>query len=85
MRGGPFEFRIEGADQLITKTADTLFEGCNTSFQVHYQVHPKDFAHMYNWAQMITAPLMAASTNSPLFLGKRLWRETRIALISTIY
>lgn len=80
MRGGVFEFRIEGADQLITKTTNTLFEGCNTSFQVHYQVHPKDFVTLYNWAQAITAPLMAASTNSPLFLGKKLWRETRIAL-----
>ncbi|MCB0676800.1 MAG: CBS domain-containing protein [Saprospiraceae bacterium] len=80
MRGSPFEFRIEGTDQLITKDANVLFEGSNTSFQVHYQVDPDDFVPAYNWAQAVTAPLMASATNSPMLVGKRLWRETRIAL-----
>lgn len=80
MRGGPYEFRIEGRDELITKHDTLMFEGCNTSFQVHFQVGAKDFAKYYNWAQAITAPVLAASTNSPVLLGKRLWRETRIAL-----
>lgn len=80
MRGGPYEFRIEGRDELITKHDTLMFEGCNTSFQVHFQVGAKDFAKYYNWAQVITAPVLAAATNSPVLLGKRLWRETRIAL-----
>ncbi len=79
-REGIFEFRIEGTDQLITKDTHAMFEGCNTSYQVHYQLHPSEFVAAYNWCQAITGPLMAATTNSPLLLGKRLWRETRIAL-----
>jgi CBS domain-containing protein len=80
MRGGPFEYRIEGTDQLIAKDDTALFESSNTSFQIHYQTPQHDFVDAYNWAQLITAPVLAAATNSPLFLGKRLWRETRIAL-----
>ena len=80
LRGSDFEFRIEGTDELITKDQTTLFEGCTTSFQVHFQVEVDQFASTYNWAQAILAPVMAVSTNSPIFLGKRLWRESRIAL-----
>lgn len=78
--GGPHEFRIDGHDELVTKHDTVMFESCNTSFQVHYQVEPKDFAKLYNWAQVITGPVLSVSTNSPLLLGHRLWRETRIAL-----
>ncbi len=80
IRGSHFEFWIEGTDQLITKAESSMFESCNTSFQLHFQVWPEEFAEMYNWSQLITGPLLAASTNSPMLLGKRLWRETRIAL-----
>jgi predicted transcriptional regulator len=80
LRGGPFEFRIEGADELITKHDSIMFEGCNTSFQVHYQVGPEAFVNSYNWAMAISGPVLAAATNSPILLGKRLWHETRIAL-----
>ncbi|GAB4260499.1 MAG: glutamate-cysteine ligase family protein [Saprospiraceae bacterium] len=79
-RGGNFEFRIEGVDQWISRMGHSFIESCNTSFQVHYQVAPQDFVDKYNWAQLIIAPLMAATCNSPLLMGKRLWRETRIAL-----
>ena len=80
LRGSDFEFRIEGTDELITKDQTTLFEGCTTSFQVHYQVEADQFASTYNWAQAILAPVMAVATNSPIFLGKRLWRESRIPI-----
>src|SRR5690606_40193753 len=55
-------------------------ESCNTSFQVHLQVDPDDFAHAYNVAQTVTAPVMAAAVNAPFLFGKHLWHETRIAL-----
>ena len=80
MRGGTFSFRISGVDELVAQDDTVMLESCNTSFQTHYQVSPKDFTKMYNWAQAITGPCLAASTNSPFLLGKRLWRETRIAL-----
>lgn len=80
-RGGdPYEFRISGTDELITRHDTLMMESCNTSFQVHYQVSAEDFASKYNWAQTISAPCLAVGTNSPLLFGHRLWRETRIAL-----
>ncbi len=79
-RGSDFSFYIRGLDELITSHATVLYEACNTSFQVHFQIDPARFASHYNWAQAIAAPVLACATNSPLFLEKRLWRETRIAL-----
>lgn len=80
IRGEPFSIRIEGTDQLITRVDSTIFEGSNTSFQIHLQVNAETFSKVYNWAQLISGPILSACTNSPLFLGRRLWRETRIAL-----
>ncbi len=80
LKGTDYEFRIVGADDLIVRHDSVMLESCNTSFQVHFQVSPSEFAHLYNIAQLVTAPLLAASTNSPILFGKRLWRETRIAL-----
>ncbi len=80
LRGGKFEFHISGTDELITAHDTVMFESCNTSYQLHYQVCSEEFVDLYNWAQFISGPVLAASTNSPLLLGKRLWRETRIAL-----
>jgi CBS domain-containing protein len=79
-RGGDFEFHIKATDELITKHNTMLFEACNTSFQIHLQINPDEFVDKYNWAQAIAGPVLAASTNSPLLFGKRLWDETRIAV-----
>lgn len=80
LRGGEFQFRIKGVDELDMTHDNVMLESCNTSFQVHFQVGPKEFARLYNVAQAIAAPVLAASTNSPILLGRRLWRETRVAL-----
>lgn len=80
LRGGEFSFRIKGVDELEMTHDNVMLESCNASFQVHFQVGPKEFAKLYNTAQAITAPVLAAATNSPVLLGKRLWRETRVAL-----
>ncbi len=80
LRGGEFQFRLKGVDELEMTHDNVMLESCNTSFQVHFQVGPKEFAKLYNTAQAITAPVLAASTNSPILLGRRLWRETRVAL-----
>ena len=71
---------IKGLDEMSLHLRDTFIEFCNTSFQIHLQPPIKDFVTTYNWAQAITAPVLAASVNSPLLLGNRLWHETRLAL-----
>jgi len=78
--GKSFELKILGIDELIVKHDSPLIEACNTSFQVHLQVSPKEFVKMYNISQALAAPVMAIAANSPLVFGKRLWHETRIAL-----
>lgn len=80
LRGGPYELRIMGTDELNLRHETVMLEACNTSFQVHFQTGPEEFARLYNIAQAVSGPLLAAATNSPLLFGKRLWRETRIAL-----
>jgi CBS domain-containing protein len=80
MRGGPYRLQIEGTDELRIEHESVMLEACNTSFQIHFQVDAADFPLYYNIAQAIAAPVLAAAVNSPLLFGKRLWRETRIAL-----
>jgi CBS domain-containing protein len=79
-RGAEFQIFIRGVDTLDTTHANVMLESANTSLQLHLQVDPADFAARYNLIQAITAPLLAAAPNSPLLLGRRLWRETRVAL-----
>jgi CBS domain-containing protein/gamma-glutamyl:cysteine ligase YbdK (ATP-grasp superfamily) len=80
LRGKDFEFTINGIDQLTVKHDNVMMEACNTSFQVHLQTDPSQFTRIYNIAQLVTAPLMAAAVNSPILLGHRLWHESRIAV-----
>ncbi|MCO6479504.1 MAG: CBS domain-containing protein [Phaeodactylibacter sp.] len=79
-RGSDFEIHIQGADELIARLDSVMFEACNTSWQMHLQIHPEVFAERYNWAQWIAGPVLAACANSPLLFGRELWHETRIAL-----
>ena len=80
LRGGPFSIHIKGLDELQITHDNVMMESCNTSFQVHFQTGPAEFADAYNMAQAITAPVLAAAVNSPLLFGHRLWHETRVAL-----
>jgi CBS domain-containing protein len=80
MRGGVYRLSIEGRDELQIEHDSVMLEACNTSCQVHLQVSAEEFANMYNIAQAVAAPIMAAAVNSPILFGKRLWAETRIAL-----
>ncbi len=80
LRGGAFSVHIKGLDELQMTHDNIMLEACCTSFQIHLQVGADEFARLYNWAQAITAPLLALAANSPLFFGHRLWHETRIAL-----
>jgi CBS domain-containing protein/gamma-glutamyl:cysteine ligase YbdK (ATP-grasp superfamily) len=80
LKGGAYEFFLQGKDELHLHHDSILVEAANTSFQVHFQVAPKEFARLYNAAQAVAGPLLAAAANSPLLFGKRLWAETRIGL-----
>ena len=80
LRGKAYEISIKGVDELMIQHDSVMVEACNASFQAHLQVGASEFAKMYNIAQAVTGPVLAAATNSPMFFGKRLWHETRIAV-----
>ncbi|WP_298237268.1 CBS domain-containing protein [uncultured Algibacter sp.] len=77
-----FNIHIKGVDEINFLHDSVMLEGCNTSFQMHLQVNPKNFTDTYNWAQAISGPVLSACTNSPMLFGKELWNETRIALFT---
>jgi len=79
LRGEDYELHIDGADELTVSHPSVMLESVNTSFQVHYQTAPDEFAAVFNIAMATAAPVLAAATNAPLLFGKRLWHETRIA------
>ena len=81
LRGRDFLTQIEGLETLHTTHDNVMLESCNTSFQIHFQVGPDEFARLYNLAQSVTGPVMAAAANSPVLLQHRLWHETRVALL----
>jgi hypothetical protein len=81
LRGGePIHIHIEGEESLELRRPDVMLEAATTSFQVHLQVPFAQAGRHYNSALICCGPLLAASGNSPLLFGRRLWHETRIPL-----
>ena len=80
LRGDDFETLIKGLDELRVTHDNVMLEACTTSFQVHFQLGDDEFAKLYNLAQVVTAPVLAAAVNSPVLLQHRLWHESRVAL-----
>lgn len=80
LRGDNHDLRINGTDELNIKLDSAFVEGCNTGFQVHLQIKPDEFVDKYNISQAVAGPTLALAANSPFLFGKRLWKETRVAL-----
>ena len=83
-RGEDIYLDIEGpSGERVELFAESLApESACTSMQLHLQVMPLDFADHWNAAQVLAGPQLAMGANSPFFLGKDLWAETRIELFS---
>ncbi len=69
-------------EQLETLADSLAPESACTSMQLHLQVRPSEFAAHWNAAQVIAGPQLALGANSPYFLGRQLWAETRIELFT---
>lgn len=80
MRGEDLVISIAGEEQLLARASSIMYEAAATSVQLHLEVDPDDLAAVWNASQAAAAVQVAAGCNSPFFLGKRLWRETRVAL-----
>ncbi|MGA8261880.1 MAG: hypothetical protein WB783_16840 [Arenicellales bacterium] len=81
MRGGePVHLHIEGVETLDLTHDDVMLESAATSLQVHIQINQQQSAAYFNAAQAASAPIVAATGNSPWLFGRDLWAETRIPL-----
>lgn len=80
LRDEPFLIDIHGDDDLRLECDDVTYEGAATSFQIHLRPALADFSAVYDAVQLASPVVMALAGNSPIFLGRRLWHETRIAL-----
>ena len=82
-RGEDLHIDIRGGPESLETYADSIApEAACTSVQFHLQVSPDEFATYWNAAQCLAAVQVALGANSPYFLGRELWRETRIALFT---
>ncbi|MCG6657561.1 glutamate--cysteine ligase [Halomonas campisalis] len=75
-----FTVEIHGDDSIRVSSSHVVLEGANTSYQLHLRVEPERYADTFNTLQLVTPLVLAVAANSPLFLQRRLWDETRIAL-----
>ena len=78
--GKPFSLDIEGDSDLSLKHRDVMLEAAATSFQIHLQCRPGHAVRDFNASLVASAPMVAASANSPFLFGHSLWDETRIPL-----
>jgi hypothetical protein len=78
--GRPLELDIQGRERLKITHGDVMLESATTSFQLHLKVHPRHAVRAYNAAQVLSAPMVAVTANSPFLFGHDLWDETRIPL-----
>ena len=58
-----FRMHIVGEDVLKVSADDVVFEGANTSLQLHLRTSPADFAHLYNAAQIASGVALAPGAN----------------------
>ena len=66
-------------DEKYTHYFETIApESSCTSMQLHLQVAPNRFADAWNASQAIAGVQVALSANSPLFMGHKVWHESRI-------
>lgn len=71
-----------GGEHLKTGWPTLAPEAACTSFQLHTQVTPRDFARSWNSAQAIAGAQVAIGANSPFFFGTEIWQEGRVPVFT---
>ena len=77
-RGELVKIDLRGEEKYTHYFETIAPESTCTSMQLHLQVAPNRFADAWNASQAIAGVQVALSANSPLFLGHKLWHESRI-------
>jgi hypothetical protein len=79
-RGEDLHIVIDGPERLAVYADTVAPEAACTSVQLHQMVDPARFGAHWNAAQTAAGFQLALGANSPFFLSRELWRETRIPL-----
>jgi gamma-glutamyl:cysteine ligase YbdK (ATP-grasp superfamily) len=79
-RGEDLHIAINGVERLAVYADTVAPEAACTSVQLHQMVDPTRFGAHWNAAQAVAGVQLALAANSPFFLQRELWRETRIPL-----
>jgi len=69
---------------LVVGVNSVMMESVTTSQQIHLQIPEPGSAPYYNAAQMMAGPMVAACANSPFFLGRDLWAESRVPVFEQV-
>ncbi|MGP6174981.1 glutamate-cysteine ligase family protein [Corynebacterium sp. A21] len=77
-RGELVRIDVAAREHYVHDFADIATESAGTSMQLHLQLAPNKFAAAWNASQAIAGAQVALSANSPLFLGWKLWQESRV-------
>lgn len=81
-RGELVTIDLADREELKHDFEDIAPESSCTSMQLHLQVSPQRFAQAWNASQAIAGVQTALSANSPLFLGRKVWHESRIPVFA---
>lgn len=77
-RGELVHINLSDREHVSEEFSDIAPESTCTSMQLHLQLAPNRFAAAWNASQAVAGVQVALSANSPLFLGRRVWHESRI-------
>ena len=78
--GRPLTFKIQGRETLEFNHPDVMLEAATTSFQIHLRMPLSKSVRLYNAGKIVAGPMTALTANSPYFLSKDLWTESRIPI-----
>ena len=81
-RGEYVGIDVSREDHYAHDFTDIAPESTCTSMQLHLQVAPNRFADAWNASQAIAGVQIAMAANSPLFVGHRLWHESRMPVFA---
>lgn len=81
-RGELVHIDLNDRENVRYEFSDIAPESTCTSMQLHLQVAPTNFASAWNASQAVAGMQVALAANSPLFLGRKLWHESRIPVFS---
>ena len=81
-RGEYVRIELGREERYRAEFSDIAPESSCTSMQLHLQVAPNRFADAWNASQAIAGAQVAMAANSPLFVGRKLWHESRIPIFA---